>query len=292
MELLIRYNIKNDLKHFFKDKKLINYLDKSPYISKIELKPYGFKIIVDISRVCSFKEMKNNEDYIKQLFRAKEVELSNKEGEVTIEVINNPVDELKYKYINLPPTSLLLGYDNKGYEIIVDMLKTPHIGIQGLSNVGKSKCVEIMLKNLKDKADIILINCFKNDFKSINSRRINNPSDILEYLQNCLYTKERPLYIVIDEILVLSNDKKISKAIADLLGQARHYNIYIIAISQSMLKESCSYKNLFNVRMSFKMIDKSSIRAFLGVDVDETLSQREFIVYSDRLIKGKSYLLR
>lgn len=289
--MLIKHNIKNDLKHFFKDKNLINYLNKSPTIEKIELKNYGFNLTIDISRICSFKEIENNTDYLKQLFKAEEVELENKEGKVNIDVINESPGELDYRYLKLPSTSLLVGYDNKGNNIISDMLKTPHVGVQGLSNTGKSKCVELMLKNIKG-ADIILLNCFKNDFKSINSRRINNPNEILEYLKNCLYVHIMPCYIVIDEILVLSNDKKISKAISDLLAQARHYNIYIIAISQSMLKESCSYKHLFNTRISFKMIDKSSIRAFIGFDIDAELSQREFIMYSDRIIKGKSYLLR
>ena len=174
------------------------------------------------------------------------------------------------------------------------MLKTPHVGVQGLSVVGKSKMVESALLNLID-ADIALVNCFQKDFTEITGTRINGTEEILNYLTEIKDNKEyreRPLYIVIDELNVLGNDKKINSVIADLLSQARHFNIYVIALGQTLLKENCPYKNLFNVRITFKTIDKSMISAFLGCTIENTeLQQREFIVYSDSIKRGKTYLI-
>ncbi|MGL4107274.1 hypothetical protein [Clostridium sp. LP20] len=293
-EVKIKRGIKKRFRHFFKDKKIINVEEKTPYIDNVELYNWGFKSTIDISRISSFDDIEKNEDYIKQLFRAKEVKITNAKGTAILEVINKEVGDVKYTYVKLPPTSLLVGYNNKGEEIIVDMKKTPHIGVQGASNSGKSKMVELALRNLKN-VDIILLNVFEDDFVTIKGRRINGNEDILDYLKTIIdepYIRDKPLYLVLDELNVLGKDKAINKAIMDVLSQARHFNIYLIALGQSLLKEYCPYKQLFNVRITFRAIDKSSISAFLGCPgQDSELLQREFICYSDSIYRGKSYLL-
>ena len=286
--------IKASLKKFIEEKKLINSEGLAARVQNVELFSWGFKADILISRVCSYKEIENQQDYLKQLFKAKEIVLTNVKGKAILEVITNYIEDIKYYPINLPPTSLLLGFDNKGESIIVDMLKVPHMGIQGASNSGKSRMVELALNNLKG-ADIILLNTFSKDFKRVkDARRINGNKNILDYLESLIkdpFVREKPLYLVLDELNVLGKDKAINKAIADVLSQARHFNIYLIALGQSLLKESCPYKQLFNIRVTFRAIDKSSISAFLGCSVENSeLLQREFICYSDAIYKGKSYL--
>lgn len=287
--------IKEELKHFIEDKKITNSLGDKPFIEDIELFEWGFKAILDISKVTSYKEIEKHQDYLQQLFRAYEVDISNNEGKVIIEVVNAKIDDINYEFIELPSTTLLLGYDKKGVPIIVDMKKTPHIGVQGTSNTGKSKMVELALKNLRN-VDIVLLNCFNDDFTSIKARRINGNEKILNFLNNIVddpYIRQRPLYLVLDELNVLGKDKKINQAIIDILAQARHFNIYLIALGQTLLKENCPYKHLFNVRVTFRAIDKSSISAFLGCTIENTkLNQREFICYSDNIYRGKSYMMK
>ncbi|MGG7057625.1 hypothetical protein ACQPUZ_04935 [Clostridium tertium] len=287
--------IKEDLKHFIEDKKIINSLGNKPFIEDIELFEWGVKATIDISKVTGYEDVEKHQDYIKQLFRAYEVDISNNEGKVIIEIINKEIDDLEYSFSKLPSTTLLLGYDRKGEPITVDMKKTPHIGVQGTSNTGKSKMVELTLKNLRD-VDIVLLNCFSDDFTNIKSRRINGNENILVFLNDLVldpYVRKRPLYLVLDELNVLGKDKKINQAIIDILAQARHFNIYLIALGQTLLKENCPYKHLFNVRVTFRAIDKSSISAFLGCTVENTkLNQREFICYSDSIYRGKSYMMK
>lgn len=287
--------IKECLKHFIEDKKIINSLGDKPFIEDIELFEWGFKATIDISKVTGYEDIEKHQDYIKQLFRAYEVDISNEEGKVIIEVINAKIDDLNYEFIELPSTTLLLGYDQKGIPIIVDMKKTPHVGVQGTSNTGKSKMVELSLKNLRG-ADIVLLNCFSDDFTSIRARRINGNENILVFFNDLVsdpYMRKRPLYLILDELNVLGKDKKINQAIIDILAQARHFNIYLIALGQTLLKENCPYKHLFNVRVTFRAIDKSSISAFLGCAIENTkLNQREFICYSDSIYRGKSYMMK
>lgn len=289
------WDIRKRFRYFVKEKDLITKATDKATLDDIEIKPWGFRSTLDISKICAYEDIEKHSDYIKQLFRAKEVKMTNKKGTAIIEVINQDIGDIKYSYADLPPYQLLLGYDKKGIQIIVDMKKTPHIGVQGASNSGKSKMIELALRNVRGKADVIMLNCFEDDFTSIPGRRIANSDDILEYLESIIeepYVRKRPLYLLLDELNVLGKDKKINKAIMDVLSQARHFNIFLIALGQSLLKENCPYKQLFNVRVTFRAIDRSSIGAFLGCTVENTqLNQREFICYSDNIYRGKSYLL-
>lgn len=285
--------IKRALKGFIRDKGITNdTTGLKAHVGEIRKFNSGFKAYIDISRVTDFTEIEKYQDYIKQLFRAKDVTMENIQGEVVIEVITDPAKELNYKPIKLKATELLLGYDYKGEPIIVDMLKTPHIGIQGASNSGKSKGIELALNNLRG-ADIVLLNVFDKDFTTVSARRINGNEKILKFLEDIINNpkvRARPLYLVLDELNVLGKDKAINKAIQDVLSQARHFNIYFIALGQSLLKEQCPYKQLFNVRVTFRSIDRSTIGAFLGCTIEDTkLLQQEFICYSDSIYRGKTY---
>lgn len=283
------------INRFINDKKVINpNSNLKANIEGIQGEKWGYRATIDISNVVSYDEFEKHSNYLKQLFRAKEITMENREGKVFLDIINKPPLDLEFREMELPPTKLLIGYDMKGEPIILDMEVTPHVGVQGASNSGKSKGIELALKNIHDKADIILLNVFDKDFKNlIRARRINGNEDILNFLKDIIenpIVRQRPLYLVLDELNVIGKDKNINKAVMDVLAQARHFNIYLIALGQSLLKENCPYKQLFNCRLTFRAIDRSTIGAFLGTTVEDTnLLQREFICYSDSLIRGKTY---
>jgi Cdc6-like AAA superfamily ATPase len=187
---------------------------------------------------------------------------------------------------------LLIGYDKQRWvkwPIIIDMEITPHLFVSGLSGNGKSRMVEYAIK---DK-NVVLINVFRKDFRSIKTRRINGNENILKYLTNLLknmYYRKKPLYIVIDELIVLCLDSKITKAIMEILAIGRHYNIYIIGISQLGTKETVKFKDLFNARVSFRQVEESSYRAVLGYSPPvRTLQKRQFLYYSHEIGMGYTY---
>lgn len=255
---------------------------------------YGYKATVQCIKDGSYEHLKSFRDGFDKVFGMKTYFI-NKEfsDEVIIDFVKKK-DDLKYKYIPLSPYELLIGYDYKYNPIIVDMRVTPHLGVVGISNNGKSKCIELALKNLRG-ADIDILNSFDDDFRGIRANRINGIDDILDYfyyLCNGEDIKERPLYVVLDEYNVISNVEGIDESIDILLRQARHRNIFVIVIMQQATKDECNFKNLFNCRLCFKQIDKSQYYSFIGASVDETyLKQREFILLHQKLEYGKSYLI-
>lgn len=203
--------------------------------------------------------------------------------------------EEKYNYVVLQSTQLLIGVDKLKHKIIADMLICPHVLVSGLPNSGKSKCVYIMLKNLR-KANIVIYGGFKEDYKDISYREIigeDNLNTFLDSILNNLYKREVPLYIVLEELGTIRN-KKTKDKIQELLCIARHYNIYIIGVIQIATKENCSFKDLFNTRITFKQIGEQNYRVILGMPIEEEyrrLQQQEFIMLSDKLYFGKTYLV-
>ena len=201
----------------------------------------------------------------------------------------------EYRYIDLPSTELLVGYDSLKHKIVADMNICPHVLISGLPNSGKSKCVYIMLKNLR-KANIVIWGGFKEDFVSINYREItgeDNLNTFLDSILNNLYVRKVPLYIVLEELGTVRN-KRTKDKIQELLCIARHYNIFLIGVIQIATKENCSFKDLFNTRITFKQIGEQNYRVILGMPIEEeyrALQQQEFIMLSDKLYFGKTYLV-
>ncbi len=187
--------------------------------------------------------------------------------------------------------NLINGYKNP---VIFDFKKTPHMLVGGLSQQGKSSMVE---GALKDKP-VILVNAFKKDFTTLKNviARVNDTKEIEKVFEYLLSIKEEqnntPLYVVIDELLslILSGDKIIINLITRLLALGAHSNIYVIAISQSSEKEIIKNKNLFNIRVCFKMVEDSSYKVVLGYTPDDLqLQPRQFHFLSDRVGTAFTY---
>ena len=187
---------------------------------------------------------------------------------------------------------LTVGYEKGLFRkpITIDMNIDSHVLIIGLSNCGKSKLAEGMLKG----KSVTIVNAFPEDFPTLKGNRIVGEDEILNYLEHVLdgRTNESKVhYLLIDEMLVLMRNKKIEKALAELLAIARHYNLYIIALGQEGTREVIKCKNLFNVRICMKQLEESSFRTVLGCSVeDRFLKQREFYIVDNKgLRKGKTY---
>ena len=256
---------------------------------------YGNVLTIELPIGGTLKKLEDNVEAIEKAYKCRcilrNIPFSNI---VEIELVTKDIKGLKQPLMLLTPYQLVLGYDFKGDPIITDMSATPHLGVVGTSKMGKSVCIEMALQVIQEQIDIVMINCFSDDFKSLQGRRINENEAMKEVLEEELNNKEwreKPLYILIDEYNVLSKTvKKIDDVIQGLLAQGRHFNVFIICIMQLGNKEDCKFKNLFNCRLAFKTIEKQTISAFLGCPVPDTNMQRqEFYLYHTELVRGRSY---
>ena len=209
-------------------------------------------------------------------------------GALTLSIYK-PQEFLDYKQVQLQNREVLLGYNQQGY-IIADMGKYPHLLISGLSNQGKSKMIYYMLKNLEDRANILVLNGFKEDYRGFTL--VQGTKAIQRRIEAILKDKEiriKPLYLVLEEMQSIGKDKKLQEQLKELLSMGRHYNIFVIGIIQNATKENCSFKDLFNCRCSFRQIDSSSYSVCLGTSVEKGLEQREFYFLDSNLIKGYTF---
>lgn len=265
-------------------------------IIKAEKTNYGQRLTVELPIGGTVSKLEDNIEAIEKAYKCKciikNIPFSNI---IEVELINKEIKEISQPELLLNPYELLIGYDFKGNSIILNMDHTPHLGVIGTSNVGKSIAIEIALKKINDKVDIALLNTFVNkDFKSLKAIKINDYDRIKSYLEEQLNNKiwrNKPLYIVIDEYNVLSKTiKKIDDIIQLLLSQARHFNVFLIVIMQQGNKEDCRFKNLFNCRLAFRTIEKQTISAFLGSPIQDTnMETQEFYLYHTELVRGRTY---
>ena len=287
-----KIKIKKQFKKIFEEKQLKNKKNNNPRILEIDLKNYGAIVKLDIKNICSFEEFKKNEDYIKTSFGALDVDINYLNESIEIQIFLNELQDIKYQKIDLNNFELLLGYDLKGNQIVVDMQKTPHLLISGLSGQGKTYMIKTIIKNLNSR--VLMLNAFVEDYKDLNNIiHIQNEEEILKKLESLLnnkYKREKPIYVFFEELATIKN-KKIINTLKELLCIARHYNIFLIGLIQISTKEELQCKSYFNARVSFKQIDNSSYQVALGTSISETLNKQEFYLFSDNLYKGKTYLL-
>lgn len=213
-------------------------------------------------------------------------------GVLLIVIVSNGLIKLKDKIVLIPPKD---PYILRSRKIVFNMRLAPHILVAGLSGQGKTKFVESLLMD-RDDIDVVILNAFRDDFRSVRARRINTLEGIKKFLEGVLKpNRNKPLYIVIDELLALSiQDKTIGKTITKLLAVARHFNVFLICISQSATKEEIgSSKMLFNTRISFKQIEASQYQVVLGYTPEnKQLQQKEFYYISTEAGKGKVPIIK
>lgn len=295
--MLEKYLLKKNLTYFFNEKKIISVDCCLPKILKLYVEDWGYIVYLDISKVTDYNSILIHKNYLLNALRCKDINfVLNFKGVLVLEIYKNDFVNLDFKKIQLDPTQLLIGYDYKKEPIYSDMKKTPHLAIQGLSNTGKSKMVEMMLLNSSNNIKYYVLNSFNHDYVNLKCKKINDLNEIEKFLTDVLDNKiiqRKPTYIVIDEINNLTRNKKINTLISHLLEQSRHYNIFLVAIGQVLLKENISYKQLFNSRCSFKALDNSIYTSFLNVKSEfiDTLENREFYLLNECFTRGKTYFL-
>ena len=186
---------------------------------------------------------------------------------------------------------LVLGYKEsflKRVPITLDLKIFPSLSISGISNSGKSKLTEYILKHTN--LEKVLVNSYKEDYKGIKCKKVTleNTEKFLDLL---LEGKLRNKLIVFDECLTILSSKNCAKKLHTLLTKNRHLNLYIICIFQELNKSIVPFKSLFTSRLTMRMIQKSDVESSLGISLEEykVLQNREFILLSDDIYFGKTY---
>lgn len=282
--------IKSQFSNIIIQLNLINKFNQYPKDIQIKFIEYGYQLNFNISGICDYKSIENNLSYISNCLGAVAVESNDYKGDITLKVYTEKLDEKRYIKYLLNPYTLLFGYNHEEF-LTADMKKVPHCLISGLAGQGKSRMVNYLIENLVG-VETIILNAFEDDYKDF--ELINGYKEIENFLKTLLDDKtirEKPLYIIIEEMQGLNSSTKITNLCKELLSYGRHYNIYIIGIIQVATKENCKFKDLFNTRVTFKQMDSSAYSVCLGIPVNKDLKHREFYLYAEEGLK-KGYTFK
>ena len=154
-----------------------------------------------------------------------------------------------------------------------------HLIITGVTGTGKS----VLCENIVRGRNTVLINTWETDFKTITeAKRINDKDNILSFFK-CLPSNTEEVFIVIDELATLMQDKEIAKEINNACMFARHYNAHIIGITPRVLANEVQCKALFPARITGRLLQESDYRTALGISINVNLGMREFIIIQDKV---------
>ena len=189
---------------------------------------------------------------------------------------------------------LILGHDILRKKITLNLKEFPSLSITGVTNCGKSCLVNTAL--MRNKADKVLLNAYDEDYKNIYfKKRITEADQIEAYLDYLLEIDRLDHFtiIVIDEALSLTAYKKINEKLKVLLSKNRHKNCAIVLLFQELNKTIVPYKSLIAARLTMRLLQQSDYQSALGTSLDTpvALQNREFILVSNNIYRGKSYNL-
>lgn len=186
---------------------------------------------------------------------------------------------------------LIIGHDTTIWKrpIKIDLNVFPSLSISGISNCGKSKMVEYILKHTN--LPITLVNSYEDDYKGIKCNRVTL-DETEDYLDRLLTKRtSKRILVVFDECLTIVNNKTLAKKLHTLLTKNRHNRVYIICVFQELNKTLVPFKSLFTARITMRMIQTSDVMASLGTTIENyrPLQNREFLLLSDDIYRGKTY---
>lgn len=164
--------------------KIVNYKDTK----------YGYKLLVSIPDGLGFEDMKAKEDIFKTNLKAIKIDFKFINGLLELDVIKEPLQNVRYEPIDTQEGEILVGYGYKDY-VKVNLNKFPHVLIGGDTGTGKSRLMLLILTNLINRfkdIEIYLIQIRKSDlavFKDCKqvkymARTLEQTRNVLRHLDN------------------------------------------------------------------------------------------------------------
>ena len=130
---------------------LYNNLEKTFSLSHIKVKDFGFECNIINTDGLTFRDIENErniaiiEDNIGCKFVTTRVP---KSKHCKALFITNDIPDVDFEPIKLKPWELYMSTGLNGEPMIANMLKYPHVLVQGATNMGKSKFIDLMMVNL------------------------------------------------------------------------------------------------------------------------------------------------
>ena len=116
----------------------------------VEIMNYGYRAKLRCPKGLSFSMIEDSDTTISKIQDSMECKIFIKGDDFRREIIFRYKEfiNIDYEPLKLKPWELYVGVDTNYEQLVLNMLKYPHILIQGSNNMGKTKCIDTMLVNL------------------------------------------------------------------------------------------------------------------------------------------------
>lgn len=295
------------LKEVFEEKSIKNGKEEYPITKDVEIYEWGFKVSIDIKKICAYEDFKKLNDYINTSFESVETQIKYNRGNVEVEVINKPIDNINFALIPGQVDKIPVGYNFKGDFITVNLSNNVGLLINGVPGVGKSVLLKQILRylNFNNIKKIYYGQVVKNDLVKEGVEVAITTEEILRLTEKLLEiinsgTNKDMTYLIIDEFSFLVPGKgdadkiikeKILNNISLILRIGRSEKVRIILTTQKCHSEflPTSISSLLETKITFKCSDIASSTNVIGTGDATKLNKREFILSDGEIKIGRTF---
>lgn len=239
-------------------------------IEKVDKYDFGYRLKVKISDGLTFKKLEEIQDTLMDNYGCVvEVKKIKNTNMANVDIITNALNNLEFIPVKTKPYEVFLGYDFRGYPVILNLARFPHLVIAGVVGSGKSRVVFSILTNLIYNFTERDINIYMTQVKKADLRHFKDCEQVKMFARTLEDTKL--MFTKINSII----DKRVK-----LLEEANVENIgdYNRKYNNKKLK----YIYVFADEFSFYMPDSSD-----SEDVKE-VKEKALKELKDIILVGRS----
>lgn len=175
-------SIKNRWYRIMEGANLYSKNDTTYKIEKIDKHDFGYRLKVKISDGLTFKKLEGIQDTLMDNYGCVvEVKKLKNTNLASVDIVTTPLNNVEFVPVKTEPYEVFLGYDFKGYPVLLNLARFPHLLIAGVTGSGKSRVVFSLLTNLVHNFDEKTINIYLAQVKKADLRHFKHCEQVKMY---------------------------------------------------------------------------------------------------------------
>jgi len=151
-------------------------------IEKVDKYDFGYRLKVKLNDGLTFKKLEGIQDTLTDNYGCVvDVKKLKNTNLASVDIVTNPLNNLEFVPIKTKPYEIFLGYDFKGYPVLLNLARFPHLVIAGVTGSGKSRVVFSILTNLIHNFDERTINIYLTQVKKNDLRHFKHCEQVKMY---------------------------------------------------------------------------------------------------------------
>ncbi|WP_461614388.1 FtsK/SpoIIIE domain-containing protein [Clostridium sp. Marseille-QA1073] len=175
-------SIKNKWYRIMEGANLYSKNNETYKIEKVDKYNFGYRLKIRLNDGLTFKKLEGIQDTLMDNYGCiVEIKKLKNTNLASVDIVTNPLNNLDFAPIKTKPYEVFLGYDFKGYPVLLNLTRFPHLLIAGVTGSGKSRVVFSVLTNLIHNFDERAINIYLAQVKKADLRHFKHCEQVKMY---------------------------------------------------------------------------------------------------------------